>query len=462
MKAFLFFFLMLLSHLLFSASLADVLQSVANESLSAENYRLSYENSLISIRSAELDDRAEYSFDAEVSPLYEDAGGVEVGNLSFSVTSADDDTTVTVRSPFAISYDGSGSIYHPGLGIEHTFDFGHDDERLEDLQNQASLVSTERTFRRSILSVQRSVLDISSSIYSVELEISMQQYELGKLRKERDDDIKLGIMSEESIDAAEYDISIKLAEDNLASLSAQLDIYKESFKALTGLDWESYDSIPEPLFPSSLSWSGNSEVEEARLLAEIADETYLVEYSYLHPKSLSLSLDADSTIVQNEVLASNGVDATLSAVWNSDTWSLYASGGGEWTEQDGFIPSLAIGGSWRSDSTKREDELYLETLSNERLLSRNEYIIELSDYRESVLSLGSDIIAWQAEREQQDNEIAYRNALLEQQRAFYDRGLTDEESLMDAEMETERAEKELEILKLEGLSLALSAESLLI
>ena len=126
------------------------------------------------------------------------------------------------------------------------------------------------------------------------------------------------------------------------------------------------------------------------------------------------------------------------------------------------MPSITIGGSWHSDSTGRKDALYLETLANERLLRQNEYMITLSDYREDLVSVLSDIAAWQASRERLGNEIEYRKAVASQAEAFYSKGLMTEEELSDAAFALHKAEAELGVMKLEGLSLSLSLESLMI
>ena len=457
------FLLMLSLSALSAASLDQVLSHVSAESISAENYRISYENNLISIQSSELDESVEYAVQFETLPLQGSGEGIDIPSLSFSVTTPDDDTSITLSMPFSASYDGSGSIYHPGIGISHTFDFGRDDEYLEDLQNAASRISTERTYSSSILSIQRSVLELSASIYSAELQADEERRELAELERDKAEDIELGIITPGSVEADEYDISIKLSEDNIASYERQLRIYTESFKALTGLDWEPYDSVPEPSFPSSFLFDGNSEVEEYRVEAEAAREAYLVEYSSQHPQKLSLSLDADGTVSYEDVLSSDGIEVTATAGWESGGWSVYLSGGGSWSREDGgFVPSIAIGGSWRSDTQDRQDELYLDMLSNESLLRQNEYIVALSDYREDMLSIISDITDWQAERERKANDIEYRTAMLERQRILFSRGLAVSDDVSDAEFELEKAERKLEIIKLEGHSLMLSLESLML
>ena len=446
-----------------AAELEEVLLAAQQGSRDAESYRLSYENSLLSLRSDALDESASYSLELEASPLSEGVDGISVGSLSFTAVTPDEDTSVSVRSPFTIMYDGSGSTYYPGFSVSHSFDFGHDDELLKDLQIEASRISTERTYRSALLSMQRSVLDISASIYSIDLEIEEEERSLEKARREMEEDLELRIISAGSVDAVERDLSIRLSEDNIASLERQKEILAGSFQALTGLEWEPYSSIPEPSFASIYSWDGNSEVEEARLLSEVAGEAYLVEYSEQHPRQLSLSLDADGTIRQKEGMEADEAGAMATVGWDSGNWALYVSGGGRWQNAERrIVPSITIGGSWHSDSTGRKDALYLETLANERLLRQNEYMITLSDYREDLVSVLSDIAAWQASRERQGNEIEYRKAVASQAEAFYSKGLMTEEELSDAAFALHKAEAELGVMKLEGLSLSLSLESLMI
>ena len=453
---------MLLSSSLPASDLEEVLLHASEHSRSAESYRLSYENGLLSARSEALDDEMVYSIALEASPLHEDMTGVDVGALSFSLTTPEE-TEIQLRSPFMMRYDGSGGVYHPGASVSHTFDFGHDDDYLRSLRNRASVLSTERTYRSAILSIRRSVLDMASSIYSADLQIRMEEKELSDLEREMEESLQLGIMSPDSAAASEYDLAIRLSEDNIASLGRQKELQCEAFRSLTGLEWEPFDEIPEPVFALDSLIGSNSEVEEARILSEAASEAYLVEYSDQHQRKLTVGLDAEGTLSGEDLLHETGAGLSGSIGWNGGNWSLSLSGGGSW-ERGGeeFIPFITVGGTWHSDTTDREDDLYLESLANEELLLRNEYLETLSQYREDLLDAVSAIAEWQAGRERQDNEIAYRRAVFEERSSLYERGLAAKRDVEDASFELGMAEAELDIMKLEGLSLSLSLEALLI
>ena len=74
--------------------------------------------------------------------------------------------------------------------------------------------------------MQRSVLDISASIYSIDLEIEEEERSLEKARREMEEDLELRIISAGSVDAVERDLAIRLSEDNIASLERQKEILK--------------------------------------------------------------------------------------------------------------------------------------------------------------------------------------------------------------------------------------------
>lgn len=446
---------------------ADIIEAAENGP-EAEGVELAYEAGLISVAQSALDDTADYSISFAADPLSEmDDGILRVSELSFSAILPDDDTTITASIPSGLRYDGRGAVLSPSVSISHTFDWGHDDDRLWDLQTEALRLSVERQYGTDILSIRRSVISLISDLISNERELLSSQEELRDIDREINDSLKLGIITEGSIVYEELMLERKRAEDSIGIGKREKEELILRFRTLTGLEWDGADDIPEPIFPDVLSAEVSSVVSEAELELLIAEEDVLLEESDQNPRRLTIGSSAGGNAEVAEGLYSiTGIredpiylEGTIG--WEGDDWSVSASGGGRWDYRFDFNPSLSLAASWHS-GTSESDELRLRSLRNTARIRSDDYYDARRSFDEDKEDIWGRMLSWQREMAELEAETDYRNALYEMILVKYERGLATGEDVHDAELDIRLLDFDRDILLLEGLLLQNEAETLIL
>ena len=446
---------------------ADIIEAAENGP-EAEGVELTYEAGLISVAQSALDDTADYSISFAADPLSEmDDGILRVSELSFSAILPDDDTTITASIPSGLRYDGRGAVLSPSASISHTFDWGHDDDRLRDLQTEALRLSVERQNGTDILSIRRSVISLISDLISNERELLSSQEELRDIDREINDSLKLGIITEGSIVYEELMLERKRAEDSIGIGEREKEELLFRFRTLTGLEWDGADDIPEPIFPDVLSAEVSSVVSEAELELLIAEEDVLLEESDQNPRRLTIGGSAGGNAEVAEGLYSiTGIredpiylEGTIG--WEGDDWSVSASGGGRWDYRFDFSPSLSLAASWHS-GTSESDELRLRSLRNTARIRSDDYYDARRSFDEDKEDIWGRMLSWQREMAELEAETDYRNALYEMILVKYERGLATGEDVHDAELDIRLLDFDRDILLLEGLLLQNDAETLIL
>ena len=446
---------------------ADIIEAAENGP-EAEGAELAYEAGLISVAQAALDDTADYSISFAADPLSEmDDGILRISELSFTAILPDDDTTITASIPSGLRYDGRGAVLSPSASISHTFDWGHDDDRLRDLQTEALRLSVERQYGTDILSIRRSVISLISDLISNERELLSSQEELRDIDREINDSLKLGIITEGSIVYEELMLERKRAEDSIGIGEREKEELLFRFRTLTGLEWDGADDIPEPIFPDVLSAEVSSVVSEAELELLIAEEDVLLEESDQNPRRLTIGSSAGGNAEVAEGLYSiTGIredpiylEGTIG--WEGDDWSVSASGGGRWDYRFDFSPSLSLAASWHS-GTSESDELRLRSLRNTARIRSDDYYDARRSFDEDKEDIWGRMLSWQREMAELEAETDYRNALYEMILVKYERGLATGEDVHDAELDIRLLDFDRDILLLEGLLLQNEAETLIL
>ena len=446
---------------------ADIIEAAENGP-EAEGAELAYEAGLISVAQAALDDTADYSISFAADPLSEmDDGILRISELSFTAILPDDDTTITASIPSGLRYDGRGAVLSPSASISHTFDWGHDDDRLRDLQTEALRLSVERQYGTDILSIRRSVISLISDLISNERELLSSQEELRDIDREINDSLKLGIITEGSIVYEELMLERKRAEDSIGIGKREKEELLLRFRTLTGLEWDGADDIPEPIFPDVLSAEVSSVVSEAELELLIAEEDVLLEESDQNPRRLTIGGSAGGNAEVAEGLYSiTGIredpiylEGTIG--WEGDDWSVSASGGGRWDYRFDFNPSLSLAASWHS-GTSESDELRLRSLRNTARIRSDDYYDARRSFDEDKEDIWGRMLSWQREMAELEAETDYRNALYEMILVKYERGLATGEDVHDAELDIRLLDFDRDILLLEGLLLQNEAETLIL
>ena len=446
---------------------ADIIEAAENGP-DADGAELAYEAGLISVAQSALDDTVDYSISFAADPLSEmDDGILRISELSFTAILPDDDTTITASIPSGLRYDGRGAVLSPSASISHTFDWGHDDDRLRDLQTEALRLSVERQYGTDILSIRRSVISLISDLISNERELLSSQEELRDIDREINDSLKLGIITEGSIVYEELMLERKRAEDSIGIGEREKEELLLRFRTLTGLEWDGADDIPEPIFPDVLSAEVSSVVSEAELELLIAEEDVLLEESDQNPRRLTIGGSAGGNAEVAEGLYSiTGIredpiylEGTIG--WEGDDWSVSASGGGRWDYRFDFNPSLSLAASWHS-GTSESDELRLRSLRNTARIRSDDYYDARRSFDEDKEGIWGRMLSWQREMAELEAETDYRNALYEMILVKYERGLATGEDVHDAELDIRLLDFDRDILLLEGLLLQNEAETLIL
>ena len=463
--------MMLLPSSLFCAAYDEIIENALSYSIDSESAELARAAGLIAIEQAELEDKTDYSFSVSLSPLEDDSEIMSVSTFSASITLPDDDTTVTASLPFYVRYDGRGALLSPSASVEHVFDWGRDDDYLEELQIAASKLSVEREYDSAYLSIKESVLSLIVSLLQNERSIMEEEEELRDIERDISTSLELSIFSEDSLSYQELLLERNRSEELLRIARREKEELEARFLTFTGVDWDGVESIPMPVFPDIYSYTSSSLVSSAELQTRIAEEEYLLEESEQNPRKLTVGGGAGGRIrVSDGLLSStssyidddNAINVTGSIGWESRNWTLSLAGGGEWDSNYRFTPTMTIMGSWSSDSTSESDKLKLLLLRNEVLQRTNEYNDALRTFEEDKESIWSQILSWRREMEETEAEISYNTALLDMTRIRFDRGLSSEEDVHDREIELSLLLLDRDILLLEGLIVQTEAEMLVL
>ena len=230
---FIFLSLIIVSSI-FSISLDEIISGAKELSPTYQNMILSYENSLINIRSLENKDKIGVSVSATVNPLYEKrvVGGENGMNESSSSTANslyeerllseekgmsasssatltlpnNGNTTLSLGAGVTALYDGSSTVTTLSLGASHVFDFtGYNSSDSEDLTLASTKYSTELSKNTSELNFEKTVINTVSALLGYEKNIK-------KLEKSYNDQ------------KAILDKLVSMAADNVANTKALFEI----------------------------------------------------------------------------------------------------------------------------------------------------------------------------------------------------------------------------------------------
>lgn len=440
-------------------AIEDLMLSVSPDALSAS---LSYSDGLLRIEESETDDVFDIEVAASVSPIdsFTENPTATVNDISLSVTTPDDDTTITAGIPFSVRYDGEASAIHPSLGITHTFDYGHDDRLLEDLENEALRLSVESEHSSDIHALRRTLITLLSDILNAERTIAEREADLDDIETEMENALALSLTTTDSLTYREMEIERQRAEDSLSAARRSYGELTARYRSLIGIGWDGVEDIPEPVFPDITAPSEPSRLKEAIIQAEIAEEEALIRESELNPERFTIGGTAEGTKAFGKAIEDDSISVIGTLSFESGGWTLSASGGGTIVYGEPFQPSLTISGSWRSGN-READDIELRSLRNTALIMRAEASDIRRETEETILSLQSRISEWRAEDEEMDAEIRYRAALVEMAEMKLERGMITADELDNERLLLSTALIDKNIHTLEGLALQSEAEEVL-
>ena len=443
----------------FSVSLDEIINGAKELSPTYQNVILSYENSLINIRSLERKDKVGVSVSASVNPLYEEnsllGGSVEtkkgINTSSTATITLPNDGKTTISGGVGVKtfYDGSSTTTSLSLDASHTFDFtGYSSSTTDDLTLATTKYSTELSKATSELNFEKSVINTVSAILSYEKNIKKAQKSVDDQKSIIEKMETLGTYSKSSTTYINAVNVLNQLQSSLDSAQKQYENALKSFEKVSGMEWTGLDDIPEPVLDLKIYDNGNTSVLISSLKAEAAVENYKAEVAKLNPMNLSISGKVNGTISDS---SSTSISTSLS--YTGDNWSISATPGLSITK-DKTVPSLTISGRWSNGGTMNtNDEDALSASSNKMVSAENDYRDAFSSYFDEAQSLSLRILSWEAEYSNAKASLDYAKMMYENEKVMLEYGFSTEKDVRSAELSVISAEYDLKMTMLEGLSL---------
>ena len=443
----------------FSVSLDEIINGAKELSPTYQNVILSYENSLINIRSLERKDKVGVSVSASVNPLYEEnsllGGSVEtkkgINTSSTATLTLPNDGKTTISGGVGVKtfYDGSSTTTSLSLDASHTFDFtGYSSSTTDDLTLATTKYSTELSKATSELNFEKSVINTVSAILSYEKNIKKAQKSVDDQKSVVEKMETLGTYSKSSTTYINAVNVLNQLQSSLDSAQKQYENALKSFEKVSGMEWTGLDDIPEPVLDLKIYDNGNTSVLISSLKAEAAVENYKAEVAKLNPMNLSVSGKVSGTISDS---SSTSISTSLS--YTGDNWSISATPGLSITK-DKTVPSLTISGRWSNGGTMNtSDEDALSASSNKMVSAENDYRDAFSSYFDEAQSLSLRILSWEAEYSNAKASLDYAKMMYENEKVMLEYGFSTEKDVRSAELSVISAEYDLKMTMLEGLSL---------
>jgi len=436
--------LVVLGSVSFAASLADILEAAKQNGTTLENYRLALENSTLTQKIADVDDRLVVTvMSGTLSARYSHASGGYVygttdSNVSLTIPDGRNEETVLAMGSGATSYDAGnqGTTTNPYVDVSHTYVFGYNgDERKKILTSEQNLMNYALTY-------QKNVIQFENTLYSTLITLLSDEELVRKSQKNVEDQkesmaLALRIRTKDAQSLAWKAEENKLAalEKTLAGYQAALEIVKAKYKLYVGQDWSMVEDIPFPELSFSPEPVSATTVKLKQYALELAEENLKIEKASLTNRTLKLAgnLSSPNTRVESTGTQSNQIVMGGDATWKANNWSVAGGVSATYDFQDAQVyPTFTVSGSWTSDATSEADQLTVRKLENTVLLARLEYSNAVNEYLSDAASVMKDTSDWNLSHLSTLNTSAYNKAYLEQQKALFASGLVSQSDVDDA------------------------------
>ena len=335
---------------------------------------------------------------------------------------------------------------------------------LDDLNDAKNHLVTESTYAKAVLSFESLVISYMKQFIAIEKQIFIAEKNLDDKTTVMDNYLKLRTATEDSLTYQKAVLDVQKARMDLDSLNQQKSLLKTQYKTVTGLDWDGLTDIPDPVLDLVPLAEGNTSVLVSSLSAQIADETVKKEESALNPQSLrltgTLGVDVNNKLrgTRNPVngtvsYTENMATGTVGLTYVGSNWSIGGTFGASANGSFDIKPKLTIAGSWTSDSNSDEDNDKLQTLRNNALISRNTYSNDLLAYNNEALQYSTEISSYMFQVEQLKSNMDYYAKLLEFEKESFDKGLSSQSDLDNAQYNYDLLKYDEATTKLDGLDL---------
>ena len=452
----------------------EILTSARDVSYSVKNASLLHDNNLLLIRENELDDEPVWSVDLSVKPFSSSDFSndkLDIDTLSASVTLPDDDaTTITLSSPIEIGYENGSFLIEPSITASHTFDFNYfNDDRITDLTNASSSLSTERLYLEALYSFDKSVITELTTLLNLEKNIKDLEHTISNAERDLNNMLTLKEATEDSITYTRALLDLDMNRRSLKTYEDQYEKAKEQFKISTGLTWDGLEEFSIPSLSLSPLESGNSEVRGLSLDSEVASLKVEEKEKAMNPETLLLSGSVGGSFRNEAGRVSydeenktplfpskpwrNSMNGNIGVTFNLSNWSIGASFGLSGEKGESVNPSLTLSGSWKNNTSSRRDRIELERLRNDAVSAQNDYLDALTNYNIKAMEIQNSIMEYEFKLSTLKQNESYLKASLELEEDYYEKGLVSEDEVEDARVALDLFSYDKMITLLEGLSL---------
>ena len=457
-----------------AASYDDIVSDAFENSTQIANSKLNYENTMLGLGTGTENKEPSWTVTGTVSPYSSSVGrkgsesipGFNVSVLNASVTLPNDGRTqISVASPFSVGYTEPLFRVNPSVKVSHTFDFapGADTKIVDDLHDAKSHLNAELSLERSRISFENTLISYFKQFINLDKNIKMSTKTLADRNTAISNMEKLQTASSDSLTYRKAVLDRDKAQRDLDNLYAQKELLMKQYKAVTGLDWDGIENIPDADLTFHAQPGGNSNVLTSSIDSQIAQENLRNAESQQDPHNLNLggginmSLDAfDSS--RNSYSASLdttyriGSDLTLKADFTLPFESTFKPD----------VPSFSITGTWTSSpgsngklgktSGKTSDE-DLKKLANSAAVAENNYRDAQLDYENDALSLENEISNYKFNLQKTLDDTEYYRNVLELEELSFEKGLSSQKDVDKARFDYEMRAYDEAIVKLDGLVL---------
>lgn len=467
-KKLLIFCLIFLSNNIYlsAVSLENLVNQAIEKSPQITTLELNKNYTMLNIESSELEEKTKVgvSTDVEIpeSDEYIIKGG-DYGLLSIEIPGS-----YTPTSPTQVSNTTSivvnGGIYKSddldyvgSLSVSHNFLIGDYTNNYKTLNNQITSLIATQAYETGLINFKKNLYNMVSNIINNEKSQRDVEKKIKDQEKLINDSLTLNRITEDSLLYKQYNLVLNTYKDSLDNLKIQHESILQNFKDYTGVDYDTVDIIREPVLNLDTDNSESLSVQIAQLKVKLKQETI----DQVEREKTQSYLKLGSTAATNYV--DDNLDITASASYNTDNFSISVNPTLSIDLSDSSLsPSFSFGGKWINDTTTDRDLIKNKLNENELVSSQLDLNSAIQNQSLTTLNLKSQITNWQAQYKQLNDNIKFKNENLLLQMQMFDLGLVSQSEIDDLVFEIEQLNYDKLILLLDGLSIELDIEKMML
>ena len=331
--------------------------------------------------------------------------------------------------------------------------FFEDSSAMEDIDYTLSYLSSELSYRRGMIDIDRKVLETVREVLVIDKQVAESTYQLDRLVEDHERNISLGTYSRSSARSREVLEQIDSLERNLRSLRMEREFVIDEVERITGMRIEQVPDIPAPrplLEPSRL---GNTSVLIQRIAIDRAEED-LAEY-LKDSWNMDIYAGYGAGFEKDQAKPGHEIQAGVEGAWKDLNLSLGMTANfGTRTTLRGVVE-----GSWGIDGNKGQRDLTRRDMEYDIRIAQSRYDQAEAAYRRTNMQLELNLENWERSRDQLELRIEYARLDLEEARSALERGIGRQRSVEDARHRLDQLEYDRLLKRIEGWILQRTIES---